>query len=224
MGWYRPGAAIEYGLPCHRTLQGFEWARVVERLTSSVCTVAVIDLPRQAETRPVKEFLTEEGYTCTSLSLRTSDLGSLSARRRCLVVGLRVPQECCVQDLSKKQCSSPPSLSMIPLVQTPSASSCVAGTVQLEPTIMTTGDAWLPHPAGHVTVGGAKELVHHPSGPACAFVGVEHPLKGYGGTLILEPGGTARCLELVEVAKALGVDTDAYSAELQQKGASSLGS
>ena len=83
---------------------------------------------------------------------------------------------------------------------------------------MTTGDAWLPHPAGHVTVRGVKELVHHPSGPACPFVGVEHPIKGYGGTLVLEPGGTARCLEPIEVAKALGVDPDAYSAELQLLG------
>ena len=33
----------------------------------------------------------------------------------------------------------------------------------------------------------AKELVHHVTGLACAFVGVEHSLKGFGGTLLLEP-------------------------------------
>ena len=94
--------------------------------------------------------------------------------------------------------------------------SRVTGVVQLEPTIMTTGDRWLPHPAGHVVVKGVKELVHHPSGPACAFVGVEHPLKGFGGTLILEAGGTARRLEPVEVARAQGVASDLYFAEVQR--------
>ena len=83
---------------------------------------------------------------------------------------------------------------------------------------MTTGDRWLPHPAGHVVVKGVKELVHHPSGPACAFVGVEHSLKGFGGTLILEAGGTARRLESAEVVRAQGVEIDLYLAEVQQHG------
>ena len=171
--------------------QKLEWARVVERLTSSVASIVVVDLPRQADTSSVSRSLEKMGYYCTVLSLRTSDLGSFSARRRCLV-GLCSRSSCEVQDLSRKQCSSPPSLTMLPLAQNPSPECRIAGVVQLEPTIMTTGDRWLPHPAGHVMVKGAKELVHHPSGPACAFVGVEHPLKGFGGTLVLEAGGTAR--------------------------------
>ena len=130
-------------------------------------------------------------------------------------MGLRSRSSCGAQP---KTVLFPPSLTMLPLVQNPSPECRVAGVVQLEPTIMTTGDRWLPHPAGHVTIKGVKELVHHSSGPACAFVGVEHPLKGFGGTLILEAGGTARRLEPAEVVRAQGVETDLYLAEVQQHG------
>ena len=143
-------------------------------------------------------------------------MGSFSARRRGLVVRSLRQTNFDVQDLSKKQCMSPPSLKMVPLVQSPSPASRVSGTVQLEPTIMIRGDAWLPHPAGHAVVEGIKELVHHPSGAACAFVGVEHPLKGFGGTLVLEAGGTARRLEPLEVAR--GVEPDLYLSEAKQLG------
>ena len=197
--------------------KGGEWARVVERLTSSVASIVVVDLPRQADTSSVSRSL-EKGYYCTVLSLKTSDLGSFSARRRCLVVGFCSRSSCEVQDLSRKQCSSPPSLTMLPLAQNPSPECRIAGVVQLEPTIMTTGDRWLPHPAGHVMVEGVKELVHHPSGPACAFVGVEHPLKGFGGTLVLEARGTATRLESAEVVRAQGVEIDLYQVEVQQHG------
>ena len=74
-------------------------------------------------------------------------------------------------------------------------------------------NSWLPHPAGHVLVEGSKELVHHVTGPACAFVGVEHPLKGFGGTLLLEPGGSARQLEHTEVARAQGISQAHYTSK-----------
>ena len=103
-----------------------------------------------------------------------------------------------MRGLGQKRCSSPAALSMIPLNQNPSSNSRVKGTVVLEPTIMTTGDSWLPH-------------------PACAFVGVEHSLKG---TLLLEPGGSARRLEPNEVARAEGVLEDQYDQEIQKHGRS----
>ena len=161
---------------------GAEWQRVVERLTSGPCKIVAVDCPRQTDTAPILEFLRKKNFSCTLLSLRTSDLGSFSARRRSLVVGSCGFSLSEMQGLGQKRCPSPAALNMIPLNQNPSSDSRVKGTVVLEPTIMTTGDSWLPHPAGHVLVAGAKELVHHVTGPACAFVGVEHSLKGVAGT------------------------------------------
>ena len=83
-------------------------------------------------------------------------------------------------------------------------------------------DSWLPHPAGHVLVAGSKELVHHVTGPACAVVGVEHSLKGFGGTLLLEPGGSARQLEPTEVARAQEFLEAHYEQEVQQLGRSAV--
>ena len=65
-----------------------EWQRVAERLTSGPCQVVAIDCPRQTDTVPILEFLRKKNFSCTLLSLRTSDLGSFSARRRSLVVVL----------------------------------------------------------------------------------------------------------------------------------------
>ena len=162
--------------------RGCEWNRVVKRLTAASVSIVVVDLPRQADTSLVSDFLSKSGYYRTVLSLRTSDLGSLSARRRCLVVGFLSQQpDGSVEDLSQKQCVSPLSLTMLPLVQDPDPNSRVTGVVQLEPTIMTTGDRWLPHPAGHVIVKGVKELVHHLSGPACAVCWGGAPLERFWG-------------------------------------------
>ena len=83
---------------------------------------------------------------------------------------------------------------------------------------MTTCDSWLPHPSGHVLIAGSKELVHHVTGPACAFAGVEHSLKRFGGTLLLEPGGFARQLEPTEVARAQGGSEAHYEQEIQLLG------
>ena len=47
------------------------------------------------------------------------------------------------------------------LWKSPAGEDCwVEGAVTVEPAISTTGDRWLPHPAGHLVVGQEKFLVH----------------------------------------------------------------
>ena len=75
---------------------------------------------------------------------------------------------------------------------------------------MTTGDPWLPHPAGHFHDETGKHLLHTESGPACAITGRPDPLKGYGGTLLLVDGGRARTLSGKEVAGILGLSPADY--------------
>ena len=64
----------------------------------------------------------------------------------------------------------PPAMQMIPLELDAEA---LEGRLTQDPRIVTTGDAWLPHPFGHVKGKGfgQKCLVHKISGPACAFIG-----------------------------------------------------
>ena len=90
------------------------------------------------------------------------------------------------------------------------------GKVTVEPTIMTTGDPWLPHPAGHVYAEGTKHLLHSDSGPACALIGKEDKLKGYGGTLLLVDAGRARSLSAREVARIQGLNDPDYDKLLEE--------
>ena len=97
-----------------------------------------------------------------------------------------------------------PSLAMLPLdLKSPAAR--VEGTLVQEPTLVTTGDRWLPHPYGHFRHRGADLLVHSVKGPAGAFTGVPHPLKAHGGILIPHDAGGVRALTDGEVLACQGV-------------------
>ena len=86
---------------------------------------------------------------------------------------------------------------------------------------MTTGDPWLPHPAGHIHTGGAKHLVHKDTGPACALTGKADTLKGHGGTLLLVNGGRVR-LSAREVARIQGISDPEYDQLLEDCSLDSL--
>ena len=93
---------------------------------------------------------------------------------------------------------------MLPL-DPKSPAARVEGTLVQEPTLVTTGDRWLPHPYGHVRHRGADLLVHSVKGPAGAFTGVPHPLKAHGGILIPHDAGGVRALTDGEVLACQGV-------------------
>ena len=109
---------------------------------------------------------------------------------------LRPPLELELGGLGSRKCASPPALSMIPLNQYLQVDCQVSETVQIEPTIMTMAPS--SGTAAHIVLKDARELVHRPTGPACAFVGVAHPLKGYGGCSSLEvPRDASRICKLL---------------------------
>ena len=97
-----------------------------------------------------------------------------------------------------------PSLAMLPL-DPRSPAARVEGTLVQEPTLVITGDRWLPHPYGHVRHRGADLLVHSVKGPAGAFTGVPHPLKAHGGVLIPHDAGGVGALTDGEVLACQGV-------------------
>ena len=110
---------------------------------------------------------------CSSNNI-TIHLGSLSARKRNLAIWGAPPKF----QLEGLKATPHPLLAML-LLDPPAAS--VSGTLVQEPTLVTTGDKWLPHPSGHIRHRGEDLLVHSVKGPAGAFTG---PLKGHGGVLI----------------------------------------
>ena len=161
--------------------------------------IIVLDSPRQlslrqwaGEIRPEREW--------KFLEYITSHLGSLSARKRNLAIW-GAPPEFALEGL---KVTPHPSLSMLPL-DPKSPAARVEGTLVQEPTLVTTGDRWLPHPYGHVRHRGADLLVHSVKGPAGAFTGVPHPLKAHGGILIPHDAGGVRALTDGEVLACQGV-------------------
>ena len=141
----------------------------------------VIDLPRQANASFIMGELQARGLECTSATYRTSDLGVPAARRRQCLCGFTEHQGLQIEPFGRYQVQDPPALKQLPREVEPAESLFVKGQVIVEPTIMTTGDPWLPHPAGHIHTGGAKRLVHKDTGPACALTGKADTLKGHGG-------------------------------------------
>ena len=132
--------------------------------------------------------------------------GVPAARRRQCVCGFSGSQCPQLEPFGRYQVQDPPTLRQLPLEVQPSENLFVDGKVTVERTIMTTGDPWLPHSAGHVYAEGTKHLLHSNSGPACALTGKEDRLKGYGGTLLLVDGGRARSLSAREVARIQGLN------------------
>ena len=193
-----------------RTLEAVDRSRSDGRLK-----LVVIDLPRQADVASITKELQARGLSRTSTSYRTSDLGAPTARRRqcvCGFIGLPCPQ---LEPFGRYQVQDPPALRQLPLEVDPRRSLFVQGKVTVEPTIMTAGDPWLPHPAGHVSTATGKHLLHKDTGPACALTGKLDQLKGYGGTLLLVDGGRVRALSAREVARIQGVSDPEYDKLLE---------
>ena len=149
--------------------------------------------------------LQSRGLECTSTTYRTSDLGVPAARRRQCLCGFTEHQSLQLEPFGGYQVQDPPALRQLPLEVEPAENLYLKGQVTVEPTIMTTGDPWLPHPAGHICSEGTKHLVHKDTGPACALTGKADNLKGYGGTLLLVDGGRVRSLSAREVARIQGL-------------------
>ena len=143
------------GLELQRTLEAVDRAKSEGRLK-----VIVIDLPRQADVALVTKELRSRGLECTSTSYRTSDLGVSAARRRQCICGFSGSQCPQLEPFGRYQVQDPPTLRQLPLEVQPSENLFVDGKVTVEPTIMTTGDPCLPHPAGHVHAEGTKHLLH----------------------------------------------------------------
>ena len=174
-----------------RTFEGVDRARAEGRLRA-----VVIDLPRQADVPNITREL-RGGLRCTS------NLGVPSARRRQCICGFAGPGFPDLESFGRYQVPDPPALRYVPLDVTPEESLFIWGKVTVEPTIMTTGDPWLPHPAGHLHIDEVKHLLHKDTGPACALTGKADELKGYGGTLLLVDEGKVRALADREVARIL---------------------
>lgn len=83
-----------------------------------------------------------------------------------------------------------------------------------EPTIVTTGDPWLPRPVGHVVdkETNARYLVHSVKGVACGPRLVGDPLKIPGGTLLEDGTGAVRPLLPEEVWEMQGGDQTSWEA------------
>ena len=181
------------------------WSDTDMRLVKLAVSV-VLDASRHLDPSLILEEFRCRGLNCSSTPYRTSDLGVPTARRRHCVSGAKPPFSPDLEALGRLQVPTPPSLKLVPLDE----GLFLKGKVTVEPTIMTTGDPWLPHPAGHFHDETGKRLLHSESGPACAITGRPDPLKGYGGTLLLVDGGHARALSGKEVAGILGLSPADY--------------
>ena len=203
------------GTELARTLEAVDRAKSDGRLR-----VIIIDLPRQASVSLITEELKARGLECTSTTYRTSDLGVPAARRRQCLCGFTGHQSLQLEPFGRYQVQDPPALKQLPLEVEPAESLYIKGQVTVEP--MTTGDHWLPHPAGHINREGAKHLVHKDTGPACALTGKADTLKGYGGTLLLVNGGRVRSLSAREVARIQGLSDPEYDQLLEDCSLDSL--
>ena len=145
--------------------------------------IIVLDSPRQLSLRQwAGEIKPEREWKF--LEYITSHLGSLSARKRKLAIW-GAPPEFALEGL---KVTPHPSLAMLPL-DPKSPAARVEGTLVQEPTLVTTGDRWLPHPYGHVRHRGADLLVHSVKGPAGAFT-ISHDA---GGVRALTDGEVLAC-------------------------------
>ena len=152
--------------------QGIErnHARDVISLAPSSALV-VLDAPRHLCLRTwVEEHFPTGDWQ--HLDYVTSHLGSFSARRRNLSLrGFGAPLE-----LDGARSVPPPALSVLPLDANASPSS-ERGTLTQEPTLVTTGDKWLPRPFGHWAQGARKHLVRAPTGLRAPLPAERHPSR-----------------------------------------------
>ena len=194
---------------------GLELARAFRVLDTALqddrLVLIVLDVLRHSDPSLILEEFRQRGLNCSSTPYRTSDLGVPTARRRQCLSGAKPPFFPDLEALGRLQVPTPPSLRLVPLDANPCEGLFLEGKVTVEPTIMTTGDPWLPHPAGHFHDEAGKHLLHSELGPACAITGKPDPLKGYGGTLLLVDGGHARALSGKEVERISGLPPADYS-------------
>jgi len=196
--------------------RGFEVEVLLTRVGQDKPTTVVVDMPTGHSTVKLEKALKQLGYTLITLDLLCSEHGDATSRTRKVVVAGRGPA---VQSLA--------SIRMPPACRTAHGVKHFLerdlaegwlddqGEVLLDPKIRSTGNPLLPKPAGHITIGGTKHLLHSPDGPAGTARWPGQEPTGPGATLLYIPGGTqgrVRALTPIEVWRIHGGSNEAWEA------------
>ena len=110
----------------------------------------VVDCPRQLDVSQLQARFKKGTFDhVTQVSYVSSHWGTVTARRRTLLLGRKEGVSLPPSGMENYRVHPPPSMQLIPLEpETETKSVALEGRLTQEPRIVTTGDAWLPHPFG----------------------------------------------------------------------------